>query len=323
MKPHMETKKAKYQQAAAVRTKEERLRRRRRFNMNVPLMIMFAPILVYFITFKYIPMGGLIIAFKNYNLADGILHSPWTGLDNFRLLFNSPMMLTIIKNTFFISVLTIVVSFPFPIILAILLNEIRRMFYKRVIQTLVYLPHFLNWVIVGSFIVLIFAQEQGIINKLISALGWEKIQFLYNKSSWLSIYLGSGIWRGVGFGAIIYLAALANIDPSLYESSSMDGANKLRQIWHITLPGITPVIILMLILSMENVMDVGFDQIYVLKNPMVSDISNVISVWSYEVGLGRGQFSLTTALGFFTSSVGLVLVLITNKIARKFDQGLW
>ena len=323
MNAHMETKKTMFRRAGSVRTAEERLRRRRLFKMNVPLIIMFAPILIYFITFKYIPMGGLIIAFKDYNMADGILHSPWTGLDNFRLLFNSPMMLNIIKNTFFISVLSIVVSFPFPIILAILLNEIRRMLYKRIIQTLVYLPHFLNWVIVGSFVVLIFAQEQGIINKIISALGGEKIQFLYDKSTWLGILLGSGIWRGVGFGAIIYLAALANIDPSLYESSSLDGANKLRQIWHITLPGIAPVIILMLILSMEHVMDVGFDQIFVLKNPMVGDIANVISVWSYEVGLGRGQFSLTTALGFFQSLVGLVLVLAANKIARKFDQGLW
>ncbi|MFD0717517.1 ABC transporter permease [Paenibacillus sp. GCM10027626] len=323
MKSHFELKEELSQQAAVVPIAEEQLRRRRRFNMNLPLMIMFLPILVYFIMFKYIPMGGLVIAFKDYNLADGILHSPWVGFDNFRQLFSSPLMVQIIRNTFFISLLTIVVSFPFPILLAILLNEVRRMVYKRVIQTLVYLPHFLNWVIVGSFVVLIFAQEHGIINNIISYFGGEKIQFLYDKSSWLAIFLGSGIWRGAGFGAIIYLAALSTIDPSLYESASLDGANKLRQIWHITLPGITPVIILMLILSMEHVMDVGFDQVFVLQNPMVSDISSVISVWSYQVGLGRGQFSLTTALGFFTSIVGLVLVLITNKIARKFDQGLW
>ncbi|WJH32826.1 ABC transporter permease subunit [Paenibacillus sp. CC-CFT747] len=310
-------------QLSASRETALRLQRRRRFRMNIPLMVMFSPILVYFILFKYVPMGGLIIAFKQYNLADGILGSPWTGLDNFRLLFNSPMMVTIIKNTFVISILSVLVSFPFPILLAILLNEVRGMVYKRTIQTLVYLPHFLNWVIIGSFVVLIFAQEQGVINKIISALGGEKIQFLYNKSTWLGVFLGSGIWKEAGFGAIIYLAALGNIDPSLYESSSIDGANKLRQMWHITIPGIAPVIILMLILSMEHVMDVGFDQIYVLKNPMVGDIANVISVWSYEVGLGRGQFSITTALGFFQSLVGLVLVLAANKIARKFGQGLW
>ncbi|WNQ13243.1 ABC transporter permease subunit [Paenibacillus aurantius] len=310
-------------QLSASRETALRLQRRRRFRMNIPLLVMFSPILVYFILFKYVPMGGLIIAFKQYNLADGILGSPWTGLDNFRLLFNSPMMVTIIKNTFVISILSVLVSFPFPILLAILLNEVRGMVYKRTIQTLVYLPHFLNWVIIGSFVVLIFAQEQGVINKIISALGGEKIQFLYNKSTWLGVFLGSGIWKEAGFGAIIYLAALGNIDPSLYESSSIDGANKLRQMWHITIPGIAPVIILMLILSMEHVMDVGFDQIYVLKNPMVGDIANVISVWSYEVGLGRGQFSITTALGFFQSLVGLVLVLTANKIARKFGQGLW
>ncbi|WP_284638369.1 ABC transporter permease [Paenibacillus silviterrae] len=310
-------------QLAAAGHTAKALQRRRRFKMNVPLIMMFAPILLYFITFKYIPMGGLIIAFKNYNMADGILNSPWAGLDNFRLLFNSPMMLDIIKNTFFISLLSILVSFPFPILLAILLNEIRGMLYKRTIQTLVYLPHFLNWVIIGSFVVLIFAQEQGIVNKIITAFGGEKIAFLYDKSTWLGVFLGSGIWKEAGFGAIIYLAALGNIDPSLYESSSLDGANKFRQMWHITLPGIRPVIILMLILSLEHVMDVGFDQIFVLKNPMVGDIANVISVWSYEVGLGRGQFSITTALGFFQSLVGLVLVLLANKIARKFGEGLW
>ncbi|MGG1556077.1 ABC transporter permease [Paenibacillus ferrarius] len=310
-------------QRSASRETALRLQRRRRFRMNIPLLVMFSPIFVYFILFKYVPMGGLIIAFKQYNLADGILGSPWTGLNNFRLLFNSPMMVTIIKNTFVISILSVLVSFPFPILLAILLNEVRGMVYKRTIQTLVYLPHFLNWVIIGSFVVLIFAQEQGVINKIITALGGEKIQFLYNKSTWLGVFLGSGIWKEAGFGAIIYLAALGNIDPSLYESSSIDGANKLRQMWHITIPGIAPVIILMLILSMEHVMDVGFDQIYVLKNPMVGDIANVISVWSYEVGLGRGQFSISTALGFFQSLVGLVLVLTANKIARKFGQGLW
>ncbi|MDF2648276.1 MAG: sugar transporter permease, partial [Paenibacillus sp.] len=225
------------------------LQRKRLFHMNVPLMIMFAPILIYFIVFKYVPMGGLIIAFKNYNLADGIMGSPWVGFDNFKLLFNNPGILHTIRNTFFISLLSIIVGFPFPIILAILINEVRRMFFKRAIQTLVYLPNFLNWVIIGSFVVLIFAQEHGIINNIINKLGGKSFAFLYNENSWLVVYLGSGIWKEAGFAAIIYLAALGAIDPSLYESAGLDGANKFRQFWHVTLPGIRPVIVLLLILA--------------------------------------------------------------------------
>jgi putative aldouronate transport system permease protein len=299
------------------------MRRRKRWKQNVPLLVMFAPVIVYFLLFKYVPLGGYIIAFKSYNLTDGILGSPWTGWSNFQLLFENPIMIRIIKNTFIISLLTVVVGFPFPIIAAILLNEVRHTFFKRTVQTFIYLPHFLNWVIVGSFVLLIFAQDHGIVNEIVKRIAGEPYPFLYQKGSWLTIFLGSGIWKEVGFSAIIYLAALTSIDPTLYESASLDGANKWRQIWNITIPGITPVIVLMLVLQMDKVMNVGFDQIFVLTNPTVRDMSDVISTWSYTVGLGRGQFSLTTALGLFQSLIGLVLVLTANQIARKFDKSLW
>lgn len=293
------------------------------WRMNIPLFIMFAPVLLFFLIFKYVPMGGLIIAFKSYNFTDGILHSPWVGWTNFKLLFNSPNMFDVIKNTFILSLLSTFVGFPVPIILAILINEVQRSFFKKTIQTLVYLPHFLNWVIVGSFVVLIFAQERGIMSTISKAITGEGYAFLYDHTWWMSIFLGAGIWKEAGFSAIIYLAALSSIDPSLYESAAIDGASKWKMTWHITLPGIAPVVALMLILAMDNVMNIGFDQVYVLSNPVVSDIANVISVWSYRIGLGSGQFSLTTALGLFQSLVGLALVIVANQIARRFQQSLW
>ncbi|WP_240763145.1 ABC transporter permease [Paenibacillus thalictri] len=286
-------------------------------------MIMFFPVIVYFIVFKYVPMLGAVIAFKQYNFSDGIMGSPWVGLDNFRLLFSNPQMVNTIRNTLLLSVLKIVVGFPFPILLAILLNEVRRKWFKNVVQTLVYLPHFFNWIIVAGIVITVFSRESGIINHLIQRGGGEAYPFLYNGFSWVAIFLGSGIWKEVGFSAIVYLAAITTIDPSLYESAGMDGASKLRQIWHITLPGMRPTIILLLILAMGNVMEVGFDQIYLLQNSVVAHISEVISTFIYRAGLQGGQFSMTAAMGLFESLVGLVLVIASNQIARKFKQGLW
>jgi putative aldouronate transport system permease protein len=297
--------------------------RKKLWALNMPLYLMFVPVLLYFVIFKYVPIGGIVIAFKSYNLTDGIMQSPWTGLENFKLLYNSPNMFNIIKNTFTISLLSTFVGFPFPILLAILLNEVRHSLFKKTVQTFVYLPHFLNWVIVGSFVVLLFAQEHGLMASISKAISGQSYPFLYEKGSWLAIFLGSGIWKETGFAAIIYLAALSSIDPSLYESASIDGASKWKQMWNITLPGIAPVVALMLILSMDRVMNVGFDQIYVIGNPVVSDLSSVISTWSYTVGLGSGQFSLSTALDLFQSVVGVLLVVVANQASRKFGQSLW
>ncbi|WP_036720519.1 ABC transporter permease [Paenibacillus harenae] len=295
----------------------------RLIKQNIPLMIMFLPGLLFYIIFKYAPMGGIIIAFKDFNLRDGIFGSPWVGMDNFVQLFNQAQSLQIIRNSFMISILGLAVGFPVPIILAIMLNEVRKLWFKRVVQTLVYLPHFLSWVIVGGIVLSLFALESGTINRWLEGIIGEPYPFMYEKVSWLIIYLGSGVWKEMGFAAIIYLAALAGIDPHLYEAGSIDGANKWQQMRHITIPGISTTIILLLILSVGKVMDVGFDQIYNLQNAVVSDIANVISLYIYQIGILRGQYSLTAAMGIFENLVGLVLILLANYIARRFNQGLW
>lgn len=299
------------------------LDRKRRFKQNLPLLIMFIPVIAFYLIFKYAPMVGVIIAFKNYNFADGIFGSPWVGMKNFQLLFSNPNSLLIIRNTLMLSLLSLFIGFPFPIMLAILLNEVRRMWFKKAVQTLVFLPHFLSWVIVGGMVVTIFSQQSGVINHLLEQWIGSTYAFLYNEFSWISIYVGSGIWKEAGFSAIIYMSALSTIDPSLYEAASIDGASKWKKIWHISLPGITPVIVLMLILSMGRVMEVGFDQVYTLQNSVVANVSEVISTYIYSFGLQRGQFSLTSAMGLFESVVGFVLVVLANTIARRFDRGLW
>ncbi|GBG10500.1 protein lplB [Paenibacillus agaridevorans] len=285
--------------------------------------MMFVPIILFFIIFKYVPMFGAIIAFKKYNFADGILHSPWVGLDNFKLLFSTPTTLQIIRNTLVISLLSIFVSFPFPIMLAIMLNEVRRMWFKRIVQTLVYLPHFFSWIIVSGIVVTVFSQQNGLISGIWESVTGHTYPFLYREGSWLAIFVGSGIWKEAGFSAIIYLAALSSIDPTLYEAASMDGASRWKQIWHVTLPGLRITIVLMLILAMGRVMEVGFDQVYMLQNSTVSNISEVISTYIYKIGLMGSQFSLTAAMGLFESMVSLILVLIANAIARRYGNGLW
>ncbi|MEK5645884.1 protein lplB [Paenibacillus rhizosphaerae] len=296
---------------------------RKRLLINIPLFVMFTPIIVYFLVFKYIPMLGLVVAFKDYNFTEGIWGSPWVGLDHFKLLFSNPNMQNILRNTFILSLLQIVVGFPFPILTALLIHEARKLWFKKTVQTAVFLPHFLNWVIVGQIVITIFSQQTGIVNTVVEALFGEPYAFLYHEGSWISIFVGAGIWKGAGWGAIIYLAALAAIDTSLYEAASMDGAGKWRHIWHISLPSLVPTIVIQLILTIGGVMEVGFDQVYVLQNSVVSSISEVISTWSYKSGINGGQFSLATALGLFESLIGLTLVLLTNWIARRYNQGLW
>ena len=300
-----------------------RLKKRRRFKQNIPLLIMFIPVLLFYAIFKYLPMGGLVIAFKDYNFADGVFGSPWVGLKNFQMLFTGPNTVNIIRNTFVLSILRIIFGFPAPILLAILLNEVRKSWFKKSVQTIIYMPHFFSWVVIGGIITNIFSQESGIINQFVKMINGQPYPFMYNPLSWIIIFVGSGIWKEAGFGTIIYLAALTGIDPSLYEAAAMDGANKWRQIWHITLPGIKPTIVTLFILSTGNVMDVGFDQVYMLQNSVVNNVADVISTYIYRVGLQGAKFSITTAMGMFESLIGLVLVLSSNRIARKFGESLW
>ena len=296
---------------------------RRRLKQNIPLYAMFIPVIAFYFIFKYLPMGGLVIAFKKYNFAKGIWGSPWAGLYYFEMLFNAPATMNIIRNTFVLSVLRIVFGFPAPILLALLLNEMRCERYKKTLQTVLYIPHFFSWVIVGGLVATIFSQETGFINAIIERVTGEPYPFLYREGSWMAIFIGSGIWKGMGYGTIIYMAALTAIDPTYYEAAVLDGANKAQQIWYVTLPCIRSTIVTLFILQTGSVMEVGFDQVYALKNNVVSNVADVISTYVYSMGIQGARFSPATAMGLFDSLVGLILVLVSNRIAKMFDESLW
>lgn len=302
--------------------KPTHIQRRLTFRRNLPLFVMLAIPLLFFVIFSYIPMGGLIMAFQNYRLADGILGSEWVGMRNFRMIFRTKNMYGIILNTLRLGLLNVIISFPFPIILAIMLNDVTQKHFKKFSQTILYLPHFFSWIVLGGMVITFFS-NRGPINQLVAMLGGKKIPFLTNTTSWTAIYIGSGIWKEMGYDAIIYLAALTAIDPTLYEAAKVDGASKWQQIIHITFPGILPTIILMLILATGRITSVGFDKVYILSNPAVSSVSNVVSVFTYEFGIRSGNFSIATAMGLFDSVLSLVLVMTTNFLARRTDQALF
>lgn len=318
----LKTKKKTKEPSNALTLQSAEMRRRRNFKRNVPLFVMLIVPLLYFTIFCYGPMFGLVMAFQNYRLKDGLLGSEWVGLMNFKMIFTTPNMYRIILNTLWLGMLTVFVAFPFPIILAILLNELTQKTFKKITQTILYLPHFFSWVILGG-IVIVFFSMRGPVNAIIDMLGGEKIQFLTQRGSWLAVYLGSGIWKDMGYDAIVYLAALTSIDPTYYEAAKMDGANKWQQITRITLPCLLPTIVMMFILAIGKVASVGFDRIYVMKNDAVYGITNVVSVFSYEFGVRKGSYSIATAMGLFDSLVSMTLVLITNKLAKKTDSSLF
>ncbi len=314
--------KSKTKTAEPMKLNNAQIHRRANFRRNLPLFIMLLVPLVYYAIFHYGPMFGLVMAFQNYRLKDGLLGSEWVGWLNFKMIFSTPNMVKIIGNTLKIGILTVFVSFPFPIILAIMLNEVSNKIFKKISQTILYLPHFFSWVILGG-IVIIFFSFRGPVNTLISTLGFEKIGFLTEWNSWLTVYLGTGVWKEMGYDAIIYLAALTSIDPSYYEAAKLDGANKWQQITRITLPCLLPTIIMMFILAVGKISSVGFDRIYVMSNGAVAQMTNVVSVFNYDMGIRKGNYSISTALGLFDSVLSLILVLFTNWLARKNDSSLF
>ncbi|GIO15494.1 putative multiple-sugar transport system permease YteP [Cohnella xylanilytica] len=303
--------------AAALKTGSERSRRIRR---NKWLYLMIAPGLIYFLVFKYIPMYGLIISFQDYKPFRGITGSEWVGLEHFRRLFSEPDFLNILSNTLILFSLNILIYFPIPIILALMLNEVRISFFKRFFQTLIYLPHFMSWVIIVSIGYVMLTMDGGIINELLSWMGFEKINFLLSSAWFRPTYIIQVIWREAGWGTIIYLAAIASVDTQLYEAARMDGAGRLRQIWHITLPAIRSVIIVLLILKIGDVLELGFEHVYLLLNSMNRDVAEIIDTYVYTAGLRQMKFSYSAAIGFFKSLVGLILVVIANRLAKKFGE---
>ncbi|WP_331677995.1 ABC transporter permease subunit [uncultured Tyzzerella sp.] len=283
---------------------------------QIDLNLMLAPSMIFLIIFSFIPMFGIVMAFQNYMPAKGILGSQWVGLQNFKFMFQMPDSKQIFMNTIIIAFWKIVVGTIVTILFALLLNEVRIKWAKKSIQTIVYLPNFLSWVILATVVVNVFAYD-GPINDFLEKLGLDRILFLASNDWFRPMLVATDVWKGFGYGAIIYLASLSGIDPGLYEAAAIDGANRFKRVLHITLPGILPTIMLVTIMNLPNILNAGFDQIFNLYNPLVMETSDIIDTYVYRVGLVQRQYSLGTAVGLMRSIVGIILILSANKLAQK------
>ena len=294
------------------------------FKREWQIYVMLAPMLIWFLVFLYKPMYGLQIAFKDYSIFRGIEASPWVGMEHFNDLFSNSQFIRAIKNTFLISFYSLIFGFPVPILLALMFNEIINAVYKRSAQTIVYLPHFISTVIIAGIVITAFSPSAGIVNTILSWFGVEPIYFL-TKSEWFRpIFIGSGIWQEAGFSSIIFLAAIAGVNSSLYESAVVDGASRWQMMWKITLPSILPTIIIMLIIRIGNLMEVGFELIILLYQPATYETSDVINTYIYRQGLQSGQYDLAAAAGFFNAVIAFVLVMTANSISKRYSRtSLW
>ncbi|WP_438444100.1 ABC transporter permease [Gorillibacterium sp. sgz5001074] len=273
--------------------------------------------MVYFIIFKYGPMYGVQIAFKDFNFFKGISGSEWIGWDAFREVFANPDFVKTLRNTFMLNFLDLVVSFPAPIILAIMLFEIKIVWFKRLSQTILYIPHFISWVIIGGIVYQVFGTQSGMINNMLANWGYSAIPFLSDKNYWLVTYLLAGAWQSAGWGTILYLAALTGINKELFEAAEVDGAGRMKRIWHITLPGIKTTVATLLIINLGHMISIGFDRPYIIGNLVVREYSDVLSTFVYRVGLESGQYTLATVVGLFQAVVGLFFLLGANYASKK------
>jgi putative aldouronate transport system permease protein len=296
----------------------------RNLRMNGDLMLIFLPVAVYYVIFCYIPMGGIVMAFKDYRLLSGIWGSKWVGLKHFEMLFTTPSFFEVLRNTLAISLLKLLFGFPAPILLAILLNELRGQRFKRVIQTISYLPHFLSWVVLAGIFLQFLSPSTGPINILLNMLGRPTVFFLGNKNTFVPTIVVTHIWQTIGWGSIIYLAAISGIGVEMYESAMLDGATRLQRIIYITLPGITPTVTVLFILSTGSILNAGFDQIFNLYNEAVYAVADIIDTYVYRRGLTGMQYSYASAVGLFKNAIGFLLVFATNMIAGRLgDSSLW
>lgn len=290
---------------------------------NKQVYIMAIPIIAFYIVFHYLPMYGIVIAFKNFSPFKGIMGSPWAGLKYFKEFFGSYQAWRVIKNTIILSGYEILWGFPAPIILALLLNELSHKFYKKLIQTISYLPHFISLVVICGMI-LDFTATDGAINDIVALLGFQKTNFMMKPEFFRTIFVASGIWQGVGWGSIIYLSAIAGIDPTMYEAAVIDGAGRFKQLIHITLPSISSTIIILFIMRIGHVMSIGWEKVILLYNPMVYDTADIISSYIYRRGLLESSYSLSAAVGLFNSLINFTLIIIANKISKTFSESsLW
>ena len=286
--------------------------------------VMLLPGVLYFMIYHYLPMGGALIAFKDYNLLKGIWGSSWVGFKHFETIFSTPEIYRTIKNTLILSFYRIIFGMLPDVAFAIILNEVRVQWFKRTVQTISYGPHFLSWVIVYALAFAFMAPGSGLINNWITQSGGQVIDFLTTKEYFRTILVSTDLWKNTGYGAIIYLASLAAIDPHLYEAAAVDGASRSRQIWHVTLPGIRNVFILLLIIRIGHIMDAGFEQVYIFLNARVYETGDIIDTWVFRRGLENLEFSLATAVGLFKGMIGLILVIGANKLAKRTSgSGVW
>ena len=283
--------------------------------------------LVYLFVFKYMPMKNILIAFKEYKLNMSLKDMPWAsdhGMKYFIKAFKNADFIRSLRNTLGLNLLDLIAGFPAPIIFALILNELAFKRFKKVVQTIAYMPHFLSWVIISGIALQLFAPTGGLINMLIADFGGEPIPFLNESKHWVATYIGMGVWQSFGWGSIIYLAAIAGINTELYEAASVDGAGRFKKMWHITLPGIKPTIVVLLIMNLGNILGGGFDRPFAMRNNLVTDVAEVISTFVYINGVKGLKFSLTTAIGLFQSVVGFVFLLLANWISRKLgERGIW
>lgn len=297
------------------------------------LLLLLVPSVIYFIIFNYVPIYGVLIAFKNFKLQEGqsfieaVFYSKWAGafgLDHFKAFVNGPFFWKLLRNTFLLGIYSILFGFPIPIIFALLLNEVRRRYYKAFVQTISYLPYFLSIVAVVGMMKMVLSPSSGVVNKLLSGLGIEPIYFLADASWFRFLFVSSGIWTSMGMGAVIYLAALSKVDAEQYESAVIDGASRLRQIWHITLPAIKPVVVITLILNMSGVLSVGSEKIILMYNSLTYETADVFSTFVYRRGLVELDFSFGAAVDLFNALVNVLFLVTANYIARKVaNESLW
>ncbi|MGO4731139.1 ABC transporter permease [Paenibacillus sp. 2KB_22] len=291
------------------------------YRKNKYLFFLLIPILIWYGIFHYGPLYGIQLAFKDFSPVKGIWGSPWVGLEYFKFLFfQSPDFLRIFRNTVLISFYNIIFGFPAPIILALLLNEIRYGMFKKIAQSITYIPHFFSWVVLSGIVIFMLSPSEGPVNYLLQLINVEPIYFLADPDYFRPTLVVTSIWKEIGWGTIIYLAALSGVDQTLYEAAKIDGANRLKQTLHITIPAILPVVTIMFILSLGNILNAGFDQIFNLYNPSVYEVGDIIDTYVYRAGIQNFQFGLTTAVGLFKNIIGITLVLSTNYIVKKLGQ---
>ncbi|MEG0485369.1 MAG: ABC transporter permease subunit [Oscillospiraceae bacterium] len=297
--------------------------------LNYILYIMMVPALIYTVVFKLIPLYGTVIAFKDYNMFNGanaveaIANSEWCGFDNFEKIFKQPEFLNVLANTFIIAALKLVVLFPLPILMALLLNEMASVHFKKAIQTIVYIPHFFSWVVVAGIVLNVFGSN-GFVNQIVEMSGNGKINFLMNPQNFLWVLVGSDAWKETGFNAVVYIAAIAAVSPELYEAAQVDGANKIQRMLRITLPNILPTIMMMFILKIGKMLEENFSQILVMYNPAVYDSADVIQTFVYRLGLGQMDFTLGVTVGLFNSVVSFALILLSEFICKKtLGRSVW